>query len=313
MRKVFIVLIFALATLSGYCQYMTHSIEHEFHQVGVFNPQWEVEHTLNPTKYEHITGFYREELARIIFSAVSQKQVKIYDERKRELNLDSVVKKITDFEQRFSGRTLGKDSLWEYIIPFVSAYQFEEFVTYNYEDISLSKTVKAYCPYLVRYKEFSGEKNDTVMLPLFWIFPLEAEDSSFFHIPDTVLSAHGLKYPTQMPFSSSLFEFVKQKKIKVFQPNGEEFSTPKQVDDLFVLKNYYTYYDEATGEESQRTSFSDLMPEDIIAIRIGEGWNINPKSLAIKKEIYFYLPLYRYDDERFGQLGLRIWNKGYRK
>ena len=115
-----------------------------------------------------------------------------------------------------------------------------------------------------------------------------------------------------MPFCTSLFELVKQNKIKVFKPEGGEFATLKQIEDLFVIKNEYVYFDEQTQQESIKTAFSDLMPEDIIAIRIGEGWEINPASLEIYKQVYYYLPLYQYDAERFGQLGLRIYNKNYR-
>lgn len=178
MRKILTFALSVLAICSLKAQYMTHSIEHEFHKVGVFNPQWETEHTLNPKKYEHITAYFREELAKIIFSAVKEKRVKIYDERKRELNLDSVEKKIIDFEKQYSGKILGKDTLWEYIAPFVGAFQFEEFVNYTYQDLALEKKVKAYCPYMVRYRAFTGESNDSVQMPLFWIFPQESQDTA---------------------------------------------------------------------------------------------------------------------------------------
>lgn len=313
MRKILTFALSVLAICSLKAQYMTHSIEHEFHKVGVFNPQWETEHTLNPKKYEHITAYFREELAKIIFSAVKEKRVKIYDERKRELNLDSVEKKIIDFEKQYSGKILGKDTLWEYIAPFVGAFQFEEFVNYTYQDLALEKKVKAYCPYMVRYRAFTGESNDSVQMPLFWIFPQESQDTArIFHIPDTIISVHPLRYPNQMPFCTSLFELVKQNKIKAFKPEGGEFATLKQIEDLFVIKNEYVYFDEQTQQESIKTAFSDLMPEDIIAIRVGEGWEINPASLEIYKQVYYYLPLYQYDAERFGQLGLRIYNKNYR-
>lgn len=314
MKKIFFIITFVCLLAHVYGQYMTHSIEHEFHKVGVFNPQWEVERVLNPTKYEHMTAFFREEAAKIIFSAVKEKRVKIYDERKREISLDTVEKAIIDFEKRFSGKTIGKDSIWDYIRPFVGAFHFEEFVDYTYEDIALEKKVKAYCPYIVRYREFNGEKNDSVQMPLFWIFPEEKQDSAnWFHIPDTLISVHQLRYPNQMPFSTNLFSLVKENKIQVFKPNGDIFQTFKQVEDLFVEKKYYNYYDEETGEESLKEYFSDIIPEDIIAIRIGEGWEINKESLEIKKEIYYYLPLYKYDEEQFGQLGLRIYNKKHRK
>lgn len=74
------------------------------------------------------------------------------------------------------------------------------------------------------------------------------------------------------------------------------------------FKEQWFYDRENTGQESMKSAFSDIMPEDIIAIRIGEGWDIDRRSLNIRKRIYFYLPLYRYDDERFRQLGIRVYN-----
>ena len=106
---------------------------------------------------------------------------------------------------------------------------------------------------------------------------------------------------------------MQQGRIKVFKPDGSEFSTPKQVEDLFVIKNNFVFYDENTGQESIKSAFSDIMPEDIISIRVAEGWDIDRGSLNIRKRIYFYLPLYRYDDERFGQLGIRVYNVEYRR
>ena len=41
-----------------------------------------------------------EEAAKIIFSAVKEKRVKIYDERKRELNIDTVAKEIIDLVKK---------------------------------------------------------------------------------------------------------------------------------------------------------------------------------------------------------------------
>ena len=89
---------------------------------------------------------------------------------------DTVIKTIIDFEKQHFNITLGKDSVFSYIKKYISAYQFEEFIDYNYQNISLSKKVKAYCPYLVRYKSFSSETIDTVQLALFWIFPEESQD-----------------------------------------------------------------------------------------------------------------------------------------
>lgn len=309
-----IILIILLITSFGVCaqSFGEYSIEHEFHQVGVFNPQWEIDHVLNPVKYEHLTGYFRDELAGVIFSAVEQKRVKIYNERKREISLDSVINNIIAFEKEHFNIIVGKDSIFSYIKKYVSAYQFEEFVDYNYKNVSISKKIKAYCPYLVRYKAFNGEKNDSVQMPLFWIFPEDGNienDVERFYIYDTVLSLHELKYPVQMPFASSLFSKIKNGEVKAFKINGEEFPTKKDIDNLFFIENNFVVYDEDTGVEVSQKSYSDIVPEDIIAIRIGENWSINPNTLEIFKSVQYYLPLYKYDEEHFSQLGVRIYNK----
>ena len=55
--KRFVIIIFALTiSFIGFAQQPTHSIEYEYHNVGVFNPEWEIYHSLNPKKFEHITG-----------------------------------------------------------------------------------------------------------------------------------------------------------------------------------------------------------------------------------------------------------------
>ena len=115
--KRFIIIIFALTiSFIGFAQQQTHSIEYEYHNVGVFNPEWEIYHSLNPKKFEHITGYYREELAKIIFNAVSSKQVKIYDQRKREISIDTVLNRIIEFEKREFGHILKKDSVFKFIL-----------------------------------------------------------------------------------------------------------------------------------------------------------------------------------------------------
>lgn len=311
MKKIILILFLTISFGAKAQSYGEYAIEHEFHKVGVFNPQWEINKILNPVKYEHLTGYFREELADIILSAVKDKKVKIYDERKREITLDTVIKTIIAFEKDNFGIELGKDSVFSYIKKYISSYQFEEFLTYNYKNISLSKQIKAYCPYLVRYKSFENE-TDTLQLPLFWIFPEENPDNKIpelLNIPDTVLSAHSLKYPVQMPFSTSLFSKINKDEIKVFKTNGDDFNTKKEIENLFILENTFVYFDEQTEEEQIRKSYSDILPEDIIALRIAENWSINPQTLEIFKNIQYYLPLYQIDEKGYTQLGIRIYNK----
>lgn len=310
MKKI-VLIVFLFCGISVYSQsYQEYSIEHNFQKVGVFNPLWETDQILNPTKYEHLTGYFREELANIILTAVSEKKVKIFDERKREISLDTVIKQIIDFEKTNFGINLGKDSVFSYIKKYISAYQFEEFTTYNYKHLTLSKKVKAYCPYLVRYKNFDSSTPDSVQLPLFWIFPEEnAKHTEVFNIPDTILSLQNLKYPAQMPFSTSLFSKINKDEIKIFKSNGDSFSTKKEIENLFVIENTYIYFDEQTETEQIQKSYSDIIPEDIIALRIGENWSINPQTLEIFKSVRYYLPLYKFDEKGFTQLGIKIYNK----
>ena len=316
--KRFIIIIFALIVSSlGYAQQPTHSIEYEYHNVGVFNPEWEIYHSLNPKKFEHITGYYREELAKIIFNAVSSKQVKIYDQRKREISIDTVLNRIIEFEKREFGHTLKKDSVFKFIYPYISAYSFEEFVKYDFKTLSLEKTIKAYCPTLVRYKSFTDTKVDTVRLELFWIFPQDevveednkknlAQKDDYFNIPDTVISLQPLKYPVQNPYTTSLFYKAKNKDASIVRADGSKFNAPKEVDDLFILKSTVYIENEETGVEEKKEVTSDIIPEDITHIRLGELWSINRNNLQIKKQVKYIIPLYVYDDKGFRQLGISI-------
>lgn len=317
MKKIIFLILLCASFISLNAQRETYSIEYENHKVGVFNPEWEINHTLNPNKYEHITGFFREELAKTIIETVKSKQVKIYDIRKRELNLDTVINRIIEFERIHFNHILGKDTALNYIIPFISAYDFEEGVRYDYQNLSIEKKVLAYCPYIVRYKNFNGENNDSIHMPLFWIFPKDTATNNngkqttntIFFIPDTVLSVLQLKYPVKMPFTSSIFDNVQGKKIKVYHSNGSEFKTPKEIDDLFILSKSVEIYDETTDKEIFKTVYSDIVPEDIEAIRIAENWAINTSTLEILKTVQYFLPLYKYDEDFYTQLGVRIWNK----
>ena len=316
--KRFIIIIFALTvSFIGYAQQPTYSIEYEYHNVGVFNPEWEIYHSLNPKKFEHITGYYREELAKIIFNAVSSKQVKIYDQRKREISIDTVLNRIIEFEKREFGHTLKKDSVFKFIYPYISAYSFEEFVKYNFKTLSLEKTIKAYCPTLVRYKSFTDTKVDTVRLELFWIFPQDEVEEEYnkknkeikddyFNIPDTVISLQPLKYPVQNPYTTSLFYKAKNKDASIVRADGSKFNAPKEVDDLFILKTTVYIENKETGVEEKKEVTSDIIPEDITHIRLGELWSINRNNLQIKKQVKYIIPLYVYDDKGFRQLGIRI-------
>ena len=311
MKKIILILFLTISFVAQSQSYGEYAIEHEFHKVGVFNPQWEIDKVLNPVKYEHLTGYFREELAEVILTAVKDKKVKIYDERKREITLDTLIKTIISFEKQHFNIELGKDTVFSYIKKYISSYQFEEFLTYNYKNISLSKQIKAYCPYMVRYKTFENEK-DTLELPLFWIFPEENPDNKtpqLLNIPDTILSAHSLKYPVQMPFTTNLFSKINKDEVKVYKTNSEDFTTKKEIEKLFILENTFVYFDEESEEEQIRKSYSDIMPEDIIALRIGENWSINPQTLEIFKTIQFYLPLYQIDEKGYTQLGIKIYNK----
>ena len=307
----FILLFTVLGELKA--QHGDYSIEYETHKVGVFNPEWEINHTLNPNKYEHITGYFREELAKTIIDGVKQKKVKIYDNRKRELNLDTVIAQIIAFEKDL-GTYLDKKDVLNYIIPYISAYDFEEAVTYNFKDLSIKKQVISYQPYIVHYKSFADGQEDTVQFPLFTIFPKDTAkdtpktkiDRSVISIPDTVISVLELKYPVKMPFTSSLFDKVQNKRIKVLRSDGKEFTSPKEIDDLFVLTKDVTVYNDETDSEKTVRTYSDIIPEDITAIRTAENWAIKPYNLEIIKSVQYFLPLYPYDDKTYIQLGVRI-------
>lgn len=313
MKRISTIIFFISVFVLANGQRADYSIEYETHKIGVFNPEWEISQSLNPQKYEHITGYFREELARIILNGVKQRKVKIYDERKRELNLDSIINKIISFEEQ-QGNYLNKNNVLDYIVPYISAYDFEEAVTYNYKDLSIDKKIISYQPYIVHYKSFNNEGKDTIQLPLFWIFPKDTlKDKSKDHtdkdivtIPDTILSVLELKYPVKMPFTLSIFDQVQNKKIQVFHTDGKEFNSPKEIDDLFVQKGSTYVYDEQTGTEKEINTYSDIIPEDISAIRIAEIWAIKTHNLEILKSVKYFLPLYPYDEKMFRQLGIRI-------
>lgn len=313
--KKLIFIFYILFVFVALAQQETFSIEYEKHRIGVFNPEKTIYHSLNPAKPEHITGYFREQIARTIFDAVKEKRIKIFDERKREISLESVEKKIIDFEKNNFNNIINKEEALEYAVKFISAYDFEEAVRYDYKDLSIEKKVLSYCPYMVRYKSFEENNIDTLMLPLFWIFVSKNElsiknnNDSLLLIPDTIYSTLPLKYPVKMPFTLALFSSVKEKKIDVFQPNGKEFKTMKEVDDLFVLSKSIGFYDEQSGKDIFQTIYTDIEPEDIDAIKIAENWNINPYTLEIGKKVQFFLPLYKYDEDIYRQIGFRIYNK----
>jgi len=315
MKKIIILLVLSFISFSGFAQEYNYSIEHEYNKVGVFNPEWEIYNSINPRKFEHITGYYREELAKIIIDGVSSKRVKIYDIRKREISIDTVIKRVIEFEAKEFGNKLSKDSVFKFILPYISTYYFEEFIRYDYKTLALDKNVKAYCPTLVRYKSFTDEKIDTLELQLFWIFP-ESENTEFtskpkenpdnFNIPDTVISLQKLKYPVQNPYSNSIFAKAKNKDASIFKSDGTKFKAPKEVDDLFILKRTILIENDETGLEEKREVVSDIIPEDINNIRIGETWSIDKGNLEIFKKVKYIIPLLDQDDRGFMQLGIRI-------
>lgn len=316
MKRFILGIIIILSCLNVFSQGETYSIEYEYHNVGVFNPEWEIYGSLNPRKFEHITGYYREELAKIILDAVSSKKVRIYDQRKREISLDTVIKRVIEFEKREFGHVLKKDSVLKFIIPYISAYAFEEFTRYDFKNISIEKTVKAYCPTLVRYKSFSEEKIDTIKLELFWIFPQDESleqgkkklvlDSNFLSLKDTILSSQALKYPVQNPFVNSIFHKAKNKDASILRADGSRFNAPKEIDDLFIIKQTIYIENDETGLQEKREVVSDIIPEDINNIRIGELWSINKETLQINKQVKYIIPLLYYEERGFIQLGIRI-------
>lgn len=72
--------------------------------------------------------------------------------------------------------------------------------------------------------------------------------------------------------------------------DGSNFVSPKEIDDLFVLKSIASIYDEQTGKDSVINTYSDILPEDISAIRIAENWSIDPSTLIIKNKYNIFYP-----------------------
>ncbi len=320
--KYLFVLVLCLFVTSNICfsQSSNYDIEYQSQKIGVFNPQWEMSHILNPRKYEHLSGYYREQLAREILQAVKNRKVKIYDQRKREISIDSVEKQIIAFETKRFNHPISKDTLWDYIVPFISAYDFEEAVKYNFDKLTIEKKTISYCPYLVHYKSFDEQKIDTVEMPLFWIFPKDTikEKNSkskqpvskeYISLHDTVLSVLELKYPVKRPFTTRIFDLLHEKDPRVKRPDNTEFKTIKEVDDLLVLHSTALIEIAQTQKDSVIDTYSDIIPEDLTAIRIGESWQIRTDNLDIIKTVHFFLPLYLYDEKTYRQLGCRINSK----
>lgn len=321
MKRIFAFTILCSLFIFAKAQEANYSIEHEYHKVGVLNPAWEIDGSLIPNKYEHITGYYRDNLARIILKAVKENKVKIYDVRKRELPLDSVVNRVIAFEKKNFNHTLKKDSVWKFILPYVSEYSFEEFVNYNYKTLALEKKVKAYAPTLVRYHSFSEDKIDTVKMELFWVFPEseltqlpqskekkgKSQPQEIFSITDTIISRQPLKYPEQNPYVSSMFAKAKAKEACIYKADGSRFAAPKEVDKLFVEMKSVFVTNEETGQEQKVETSSDILPEDIKTLKIGELWNINTATLEINKKVLYEIPLlYNEDRNIYFPLGIRV-------
>lgn len=299
-------LIIIICLINGFSLFsQDYSIEYEHKRVGVFNPEWEFYQTLNPNKYEHITGYYREGLSEIIIDAVEKGRIEIYDKRKRKLSLDSLINKLIEFEKDLSGRILNKGEALRYFIPYISAFEFEEFVNYNFTTLRLEKKIKAYSPIIIRYKDFEGSEEDRVEMPLFWIFPEEELEGEEFIIPDTILSLQVLKYPVKTPYTNSIFQKSKDRDRSIIRPDGSPFESPKEIDKVFVEEFSFLFYNEETNMEEFREATKDIYPEDIDYMRIAENWSIDLNSLAIRKKPLYIIPLLE-TDRGFRQLGIRV-------
>ena len=103
-----------------------------------------------------------------------------------------------------------------------------------------------------------------------------------------------------------MFSKAKNKDASIFKSDGTKFKAPKEVDDLFILKKTILIENDETGLEEKREIVSDIIPEDINNIRIGEIWSIDKANLEIFKKVKYIIPLLDQDDRGFMQLGIRI-------
>lgn len=255
---------------------------------------------------QNIEGPKKDKFTSLIFDAVKDNKLKIYDLNEREVTLENVLSNLFTFDtihlQKNGIKNQTIDTIFitnSFCLNNINKFRFREKWIFNEKSLMVTKQVDGFCPFLVT--EISNNQ-PPIALPLFWVFPdttQKAEENNLFQITPkiqydvTIRSdnaknewyADNIETSDREYFLNKIIEVASKGKLKVVdffdKPlDKKQFNALLHRKDTVLIEN-----PEDPGSFSSKVVNVDFDSRDIKKIRFIEEWKIDTKTFQLYKTV----------------------------
>ncbi|NVN95837.1 MAG: hypothetical protein HXX18_11195 [Bacteroidetes bacterium] len=261
---------------------------------------------------QNIEGPQRDKFINLVFNAVEEKKIKIFNLNHQEVSLENIVSNLFTFDTIHLQKNGKKKEIIDTVfisnsfdIKNISKIRFDEKWTFNEKTLLVNKDIKGFCPILVNNK-----KNNTAStnLPLFWIYPDSTVKSD---TTNNVIITKKIQYDVfiksidkgkdwwvdniettdREKFLKTIIEVAAKGKIKTYDffmnpLDKKKFGEMLHKTDTIVMQRLtepYADYDTVLRTDFDQTS--------ILKMRFVEEWSLNTQTFKFYKKVLAICPM----------------------
>jgi len=268
---------------------------------------------------QNIEGPQRDKFINLVFNAVEENKVKIYNLKQEPTSLENIISNLFTFDtiqlQKNGKKRQIIDTVFvsnTFSLKNISKIRFVEKWKFNEKTLMVYKDIKGFCPVLVSEKTKDAA---TVELPLFWIYPdttIKADTNSNFLITkkiqyDVFIKSNdkekdwwvnNIETTDREKFLKTILDVAAKGKIKSYDffmnpLNKKKFEELLHHTDTVVMQRLTEPYD------NYDTIFkTDFDQQSIIKMRFIEEWSLNTLSFQFHKKVLAICPMIEGIDDK---------------
>ncbi|MFZ4740479.1 MAG: hypothetical protein ACOYLE_04895 [Bacteroidales bacterium] len=261
---------------------------------------------------QNIEGPQRDKFINLIFNAVEEKKIKIFNLNQQEASLENIVSNLFTFDTIHLQKNGKKKDIVDTVfisntfnVKNIAKIRFDEKWSFNEKTLLVKKDVHGFCPVLVNNNTNSSAFTD---IPLFWIYPdttKSLDTSNSFLITkkiqyDVFIKSidkgknwwvDNIETTDREKFLKTIIDVASKGKLKVFdffmKPlDKKKFSEMLHKTDTVVMQRLtepYADYDTVLRTDFDQTS--------ILKMRFVEEWTLNVQSFKFYKKVLAICPM----------------------
>ncbi|MFZ4399623.1 MAG: hypothetical protein ACOYO1_06295 [Bacteroidales bacterium] len=289
---------------SKYEQLVTEKIQYD---VSIKNNDCDIDWWI-----QNIEGPQRDKFINLLFNAVEDNKIKIYNMNQQIVSLENIVSNLFTFDtihlQKNGKNKQIIDTVFvssSFNFKNVTKIRFDEKWKFNTKTLLLSKEIKGFCPILVTEM---GEDNAVIELPLFWVYPdtvINSDTSNNYIITkkiqyDVFVKSedkgkdwwmNNIETSDRENFLKEIINAAIKEKIKTYDYFNKPLDKKKLKEILHRTDSVSIENLDNPYENIDTVMTTDYDQSSIVKIRFIEEWSINTQSFRFYKKVLAICPM----------------------